>query len=109
MTEIAPGIHSLGHGKGGHAHAFLIDHAGELSLVDTLFETDARLVFDAIRKLGRSPEDLKRVAITHGHRSHLGGMAALVRASGSTRTNGRPTSSAATAGRRRSASGRGSR
>jgi glyoxylase-like metal-dependent hydrolase (beta-lactamase superfamily II) len=82
MTEIAPGIHSLGHGKGGHVHAFLIDHGNELSLVDTLFESDGKLVFEAIRQLGKSPEDLKRIAITHGHRSHLGGMAALVRASG---------------------------
>jgi glyoxylase-like metal-dependent hydrolase (beta-lactamase superfamily II) len=84
MTEIAPGIHSLGHGKGGHAHAFLIDHGGELSLVDTLFESDGRLLFEAIRKLGKRPEDLKRIAITHGHRSHLGGLAALKRASGAT-------------------------
>ena len=52
MTEIAPGIHSVGHGKGGHAHAFLIDHGGELSLVDTLFESDGRLLFEAIRKVG---------------------------------------------------------
>jgi glyoxylase-like metal-dependent hydrolase (beta-lactamase superfamily II) len=84
VTELAPGIHSLGHGKGGHVHAFLIDDGGELSLVDTLFETDARLVLDAIRKLGRSPADLKRIAITHGHRSHVGGLAALKRASGAT-------------------------
>ncbi len=84
MTELAPGIHSLGHGKGGHVHAFLIDDGGELSLVDTLFETDARLVLDAIRKLGRSPADLKRIAITHAHRSHVGGLAALKRASGAT-------------------------
>lgn len=82
MTEIAPGIHSLGHGKGGHVHAFLIDHGNELTLVDTLFESDGRLVFEAIRGLGKRPEDLKRIAVTHGHRSHLGGMAALVRASG---------------------------
>lgn len=82
VIEIAPGIHSLGHGKGGHVHAFLIDDGGELSLVDTLFESDGRLVFEAIRQLGKSPEALKRIAITHGHRSHLGGMAALVRASG---------------------------
>ena len=82
MNELAPGVWSLGHGKGGHVHAFLIDDGGELSLVDTLFESDARLVLDAIRKLGRSTEDLKRIAITHGHRSHLGGMAALRRASG---------------------------
>jgi len=82
VTEIAPGVHSLGHAKGGHVHAFLVDDGGELSLVDTLFENDARLVLAAIRGLGRSVTDLKRIAITHGHRSHLGGVAALKQASG---------------------------
>jgi len=55
VTELAPGIHSLGHGKGGHSHAFLVDHAGELTLVDTLCESDARLVLGAIHALGRRP------------------------------------------------------
>ena len=84
MIEVGPGIYSLGHGKGGHVHAFLLDHGGELSLVDTLFESDGRLVFDAIRQLGRRPEDLERIAITHGHRSHLGGLAALKRQTAAT-------------------------
>ena len=84
MRELAPGVHSLGHAKGGHVRAFLIEDGTELSLVDTLFENDARLVLDAIRRLGRSVSDLKRIAITHGHRSHLGGLAALKRASGAT-------------------------
>jgi glyoxylase-like metal-dependent hydrolase (beta-lactamase superfamily II) len=84
VTELAPGIHSLGHGKGGHVHAFLVEDGGELTLVDTLFEGDGRLVLEAIRGLGRSPTDLKRIVITHGHRSHLGGLAALKRASGAT-------------------------
>ena len=84
MRELAPGVYSLGHKKGGRVRAFLIDHAGELSLVDTLFEDDARLVLDAIGRLGRAPGDLRRIAITHGHRSHLGGLAALKRASGAT-------------------------
>jgi glyoxylase-like metal-dependent hydrolase (beta-lactamase superfamily II) len=84
VTELAPGVHSLGHGKGGHVHAFLIDDGRELTLVDTLFEDDARLVLAAIAALGRRPTDLKRIAITHGHRSHLGGLAALKRASGAT-------------------------
>ena len=58
MTELAPGIHSLGHGKGGHVHAFLIDDGGELSLVDTLFESDAGSCFEAIRSSAgaRGPE-----------------------------------------------------
>ena len=84
MKELADGIYSLGHGKGGHVHAFLLESGGELSLIDTLFEDDARLVLDAIRQLGRRPGDLKRIAITHGHRSHLGGLFALKHASGAT-------------------------
>ena len=80
-------------------HAFLLDTGGELTLVDTLFEGDARLVLAAIDALGRSPSDLKRIAITHGHRSHLGGLAELKRRTNATvtRTNGRRTSSPASA------------
>ena len=84
MIELAPGILRLGHGAGGRVSAFLVDDRNELSLVDTLFESDARLVLEAIRALGRSVTDLKRIAVTHGHRSHLGGLAALQRASGAT-------------------------
>jgi glyoxylase-like metal-dependent hydrolase (beta-lactamase superfamily II) len=84
MKELAPGVYSLGHGKGGHVHAFLLETGSELLLVDTLFEGDARLVLEALRHLGRAPADLKGIAITHAHRSHLGGLAALKRASGAT-------------------------
>jgi Metallo-beta-lactamase superfamily len=84
MKELTTGVYSLGHGKGGHVHAFLLETGSELSLVDTLFENDARLVLDALQRLGRSPTDIKRIAITHGHRSHLGGLAGLKRASGAT-------------------------
>ena len=41
-------------------------------------------MLDAIRKLGRKPSDLKRIALTHAHRSHLGGVAALKRETGAT-------------------------
>ena len=82
MRELAPGVHMLGAKKGGRVRAYLIDTNGELSLVDTLFEDDARGVLDAIRKLGRKPSDLKRIVLTHAHRSHLGGVAALKHESG---------------------------
>ena len=45
-------------------HAFLIEDGDELSLVDTLFEGDARLVLEAIRGLGRS------VDRPEAHRDH---------------------------------------
>lgn len=83
--EIAPGVHSLGGKKGGRVHAFLLDPGGsELTLVDTLFETDGRGVLEALRRIGRRATDVKHIVLTHGHRSHLGGVAELKRASGAT-------------------------
>jgi len=77
-----PGVHSLGGTKGGRVRAFLVESAGELTLVDTLFHDDAREVLAALRALGRSPRDVKRIVLTHAHRSHLGGVAALKRETG---------------------------
>jgi glyoxylase-like metal-dependent hydrolase (beta-lactamase superfamily II) len=82
--EIAPHAYSLGQRKGGRVHAFLFEHGGELTLVDTLFDADARVVLDYIARLGHAPTDLKRIALTHAHRSHLGGLASLKRLSGAT-------------------------
>ncbi len=82
MRELAPGVHVLGGKKGGRVRSFLLETNGELTLVDTLFENDGAAVLQAIRALGRSPSDLKRIVLTHAHRSHLGGLAALKRATG---------------------------
>ena len=84
MKEVAPGVHVLGGTKGGRVRAFLVEANGELSLVDTLFENDGGGVLEAIRALGKKPGDLKRIVLTHAHRSHLGGLAALKRATGAT-------------------------
>ena len=82
--ELAPGVHAVGGRKGGHVRAFLLDAAGELTLIDTLFEHDARRVLSEMRRLGRRAGDLKHVVLTHAHRSHLGGVAELKRATGAT-------------------------
>jgi glyoxylase-like metal-dependent hydrolase (beta-lactamase superfamily II) len=82
--ELAPGVWSLGQKQGGRVHAFLLDDGGELTLVATLYDTDGHRVLEAIRAAGKSISDLKRIVVTHGHRSHLGGLAALKRASGAT-------------------------
>jgi glyoxylase-like metal-dependent hydrolase (beta-lactamase superfamily II) len=80
--EIAQGIHSLGQRMGGRVHAFLLDDGDGLTLIDTLYDTDGHRVLEAIRRIGREPQDLTRIVLTHGHRSHLGGLAALKRATG---------------------------
>ncbi|RPI27568.1 MAG: MBL fold metallo-hydrolase [Acidobacteria bacterium] len=80
--EIAKGVYSMGNWKGGRVRAFLLDDGHELTLVDTLFETDARLILDQIKQIGRRLEDLKRIVLTHCHRSHLGGLLTLKRMTG---------------------------
>jgi glyoxylase-like metal-dependent hydrolase (beta-lactamase superfamily II) len=53
-------------------------------LIDTLYPEDAGEVLAGIHRLGRSGTDLKRIVITHAHRSHLGGLAALKQWCGAT-------------------------
>jgi len=81
-VRIAEGVYSIGQTKGGRSHAYLFEHGNELTLVDTLFDADAEPVLECIRAIGRTPSDLKQIALTHGHRSHLGGLATLKRLSG---------------------------
>lgn len=85
--EIAPGVYDLtppqrGYLKGGYVHAFLLQHHDELILIDTLFDADAQVILDEIHRIGKTISDLKHIVLTHGHRAHLGGLAALKRLSG---------------------------
>ncbi len=82
-------------------HAFLAESdGGELTLVDTMWEGDGRHVLAAIAALGRRPRDLKHIALTHGHRSHLGGAAALRERTGA-KTYAHPAEAGIVEGRRK--------
>jgi glyoxylase-like metal-dependent hydrolase (beta-lactamase superfamily II) len=80
--KIGPGIFSMGQEQGGHVHAFLLDGGEGFTLIDTMYDDDARHVLAELRDIGRSPADIKHIILTHAHKSHLGGVAALKKASG---------------------------
>jgi glyoxylase-like metal-dependent hydrolase (beta-lactamase superfamily II) len=77
VTELVAGVWGLEQRKGGHVYAFLLDDGTSLTLVDTLYDTDGARILAQIASIGRRPEDLKSIVITHAHRSHLGGARAL--------------------------------
>ncbi|HEV7883254.1 MAG TPA: MBL fold metallo-hydrolase [Solirubrobacteraceae bacterium] len=85
--EIEEGLHTIGptkHGmrKGGYSRAYLLEDGEHLTLVDSLFDDDAELIIQYLLSIGRSASELTDIVLTHAHRSHLGGVAALKRLSG---------------------------
>lgn len=84
-SQNPPGIYPLKQRQGIFVHGFLIDTGQAedgLILIDTLYGTDGRIIFDEIKRLGKSPRDVKHIVLTHAHRAHMGGLAALKKASG---------------------------
>jgi glyoxylase-like metal-dependent hydrolase (beta-lactamase superfamily II) len=74
----------MGQEEGGHVHAFLLDDGNGLTLIDTMYDDDAHHVLAELTSIGKKPADLKNIILTHAHKSHLGGLAALKKASGAT-------------------------
>lgn len=83
-VELAPGIVALGDRKWGWVRAFLVADGSDLTLIDTLGDDHPFVILAAIRSMGRSITDLKRIWLTHAHFSHLCGLAELKKLSGAT-------------------------
>ena len=84
--ELMPGAHQIGPPRvtqGGYSRSYLFeDDDGDLTLVDTGWDTGARHILRYLDDIGRSPARIKHIAFTHSHRSHLGGLAVLAEMSG---------------------------
>lgn len=80
--QVAPGIYSMGQFKGANVHAFLLDDGNGLTLIDTLYDTDAHRILAELERIGKTAQDIKHIIMTHAHRSHLGGLALLKQMSG---------------------------
>ena len=76
MKRVIRGVHVV---PMGFANAFLIDGDDGLTLIDAGYPRKEAAVFAAIRSLGRSPDELKHLILTHAHPDHIGSAAAIVR------------------------------
>ena len=59
-------------------NVFLVDHPAGLILIDTGPKGSKDLIFKGIQKIGKQPEDLKYIILTHAHHDHSGSLAAIL-------------------------------
>ncbi len=68
----------------GLVNMYLAKMAGGWTLIDTGFPKSEDKTIQSIRSVGMEPEDIRHMVLTHCHVDHVGGAAALKRASGAT-------------------------
>ena len=79
MSEFVPGVHVLQ--RTIFSRIYLIEDES-MTLVDTGMPWDAQRVLRYMRSIGRRPEDLGTILITHGHPDHVSGALSLKRRTG---------------------------
>jgi glyoxylase-like metal-dependent hydrolase (beta-lactamase superfamily II) len=77
-VQIIPNIHQI---PSITANTYLIVEPEGLTLIDAGLPRNERKILDYIARLGYTPNDLKRILLTHSDSDHVGSLAALVAAS----------------------------
>ena len=71
--QVIPGVYQI---TFRYANIFLIVE-DSLTLIDAGYPGNTKSLVDFIRTLGRSPEEIKLILLTHNHFDHTGGLAKL--------------------------------
>ncbi len=73
MKKVSPSVYQLSLGA---VNAFIIESNG-LTLVDTGYPDGQEKIFRALKKVGKNPDDIRQIILTHAHPDHSGSAAAL--------------------------------
>ena len=68
-TEVADRVHRIEH---AYVNLYLVEDAGRVLLVDTGLPGTWGLIPQALREIGRRPDDIAAIALTHAHFDHTG-------------------------------------
>jgi glyoxylase-like metal-dependent hydrolase (beta-lactamase superfamily II) len=79
MEQVTEHVYRVAVGDGS---VFLIASPDGLTLVDAGFPGTMAVVAEALRSLGRGPEEIRDVLVTHCHPDHAGGLAEVKQTTG---------------------------
>jgi glyoxylase-like metal-dependent hydrolase (beta-lactamase superfamily II) len=74
LRSIFPHVYALAIGP---VNVFFIEDGPDLTLIDTGYERSEQPILDAVREMGRQPDDITNIVVTHCHPDHAGSLAAL--------------------------------
>ena len=75
VRRVIEGVHLVAMGT---ANAYLIEGQDGLTLIDAGFPNKEAAVFEALRELGRPPDQLTHLILTHAHPDHIGDRKSVV-------------------------------
>jgi glyoxylase-like metal-dependent hydrolase (beta-lactamase superfamily II) len=73
--EIFPFIYAI---PLGYVNAFMLAEQDGLTLIDSGLKGNYKAIVKAVRGIGRKPEEVRNVLITHQHADHVGALKAIV-------------------------------
>jgi len=81
IKQVVPGLHEV---TLGFVNVFLLETGDGLVLVDTGIPGSTDEIVQAVDSLGRKPDEIRQIVVTHCHGDHAGSLAALKRLTGAT-------------------------
>jgi glyoxylase-like metal-dependent hydrolase (beta-lactamase superfamily II) len=80
IKQLAQDLHIIR----GLVNVYVLETADGLAVLDTGFPGSAPKILNGVRALGRRPDEVRHILLTHAHSDHIGSVAALKRETGAT-------------------------